>query len=137
MYLLLFLAFGSAGNASAFAVASVALSVLFCCALSCSPSLVARSPLVATFAVLALFIASSFLNMNLRGVFFQADLNGVSAATMSALVGTGDAATVPWIDVARWGVPASFGLSTAWLAAAGLLLAASRSHLARRDAAWR
>lgn len=137
MYLLLSLAFGSAGNASAFAVASVALSVLFCCALSCSVSLVARSPLVATLAVLALFIASSFLNMNLGGVFFQADLNGVSAATMSALVGTGDAATVPWIDVARWGVPASLGLSTAWLAAAGLLLAASLSHLARRDAAWR
>lgn len=56
---------------------------------------------------------------------------------MSALVGTGDAATVPWIDVARWGVPASLGLSTAWLAAAGFLLAASLSHLARRDAAWR
>lgn len=53
MYLLLSLAFGSAGNASAFAVASVALSVLFCCALSCSVSLVARSPLVATLAVLA------------------------------------------------------------------------------------
>ena len=67
MYLLLSLAFGSAGNASAFAVASVALSVLFCCALSCSVSLVARSPLVATLAVLALFIASSFLNMNLGG----------------------------------------------------------------------
>lgn len=31
MYLLLSLAFGSAGNASAFAVASVALSALFCC----------------------------------------------------------------------------------------------------------
>lgn len=137
MYLLLSLAFGSAGNASAFAVASVALSALFCCALSCSVSLVARSPLVATLAVLALFIASSFLNMNLGGIFFQADLNGVSAATMSALVGTGDAATVPWIDVARWGVPASLGLSTAWLAAAGLLLAASLSRLARRDAAWR
>lgn len=137
MYLLLSLAFGSAGNASAFAVVSVALSALFCCALSCSVSLVARSPLVATLAVLALFIASSFLNMNLGGVFFRADLNGVSAATMSAQVGTGDATTVPWIDVARWGVPASLGLSTAWLAAAGLLLAASLSHLARRDAAWR
>lgn len=44
MYPLLSLAFGSAGNASAFAVVSVALSVLFCCALSCSASLVARSP---------------------------------------------------------------------------------------------
>ena len=137
MYLPLSLAFGPAGHASAFAVASVALSVLFCCVLSCSVSLVARSPLVATLAVLALLVASSFLNMNLGGVFFQADLNGVSAATMSALVGTGDAATVPWLDVARWGVPASLGLSAAWLAAAGLLLAASLSHLARRDATWR
>ena len=137
MYPLLSLAFGSAGRASAFAVASVALSVLFCCALSCSVSLVARSPLVATLAVLALLVASSFLNMNLGGVFFQADLNGASAATISFLVGTGGAAAVPWLDVARWGVPASLGLSAAWLVAAGLLLAASLSHLARRDAAWR
>lgn len=137
MYLLLSLAFGSAGHASTFAVASVALSELFCCALSCSVSLVARSPLVATLAVLALFIVSRFLNMKLGGVFSQADLNGVSAATMSALVGTGGATTVQRIDVARWGVLASLSLSAAWLAAAGLLLAASLSHLACRDAAWR
>lgn len=75
--------------------------------------------------------------MKLGGVFSQADLNGVSAATMSALVGTGGVATAPRIDVARWGVLASLSLSAAWLAAAGFLLAASLSHLACRDAARR
>lgn len=59
MHLLLSLAFGSAGHASAFAVASVTFSVLFRCALSYSVSLVARNPLVATLAVLAVFFAST------------------------------------------------------------------------------
>lgn len=43
MYLLLSLAFGPAGNASAFAVASVALSVLFCCAVFSQVSLAEKS----------------------------------------------------------------------------------------------
>lgn len=137
MHLPLSLAFGSAGRASAFAVASVAFSVLSCCALSCSISLVARSSLVATLAILALLVVSSFPNMNLGGVFFQADLNGASAAAMSFLVGTGGATAVPWLDVARWGVSASLGLSAAWLAAAGLSRATSLSRLARHNAAWR